>query len=485
MSAVVQEIDQLFIGGQWVAPSSNLRIESIAPGTGLPLGSVAAADTQDVDRAVAAARAALDSGEWQRLPPTARAAALAPLADAIKERAEEFATLVSAEVGCAISYSRTRQVPGAAMMVDYFASLAASTAWEERRPGFVKDSIVLREPVGVVAAVVPWNTPLMSVMVKAIPALIAGCAVVVKTPPEIALCSVEIAKMLEACDLPAGLVSLLVADREVSEHLVSHPDVDKVAFTGSTAVGKRILEICARSVRRATMELGGKSSAIVLDDADLETTVAGLVAGGMTINGQQCTAQQRVLLPESRAAEFTEAIVAAVKALKVGDPLDEATEVGPLIAERQRERVEGLLATAREEGATVLAGGGRPAGLDAGWYVEPTVLGNVAPDSTIGQVEVFGPALCLMIYRDEDEAVVIANGTEYGLAGAVWTGDEARGERVARRVRTGMCGVNGLSVDFAAPFGGIGASGLGREMGPEGLEAFVEYKTLTVPKSQA
>jgi betaine-aldehyde dehydrogenase len=289
--------------------------------------------------------------------------------------------------------------------------------------------------------------------------------------------------LLEDCDLPEGLVSVLVADREVSEHLVSHPEVDKVAFTGSTEAGKRILEICARSMRRATMELGGKSAAIVLDDADVDSTAAGLVAGGMSINGQMCTAQQRVLVPRNLRKALTDAVCDRVAALVVGDPLDERTGIGPLVASRQRDRVEALFGTARDEGATTLRGGGRPAGLDRGWFVEPTVFDDVTPAMTIANVEVFGPVLCLMAYDDVDEAVTIANATVYGLAGAVWTGDGDRGIAVARRIRTGTCGVNRYGVDFGAPFGGFKQSGLGRELGPEGLDAFVEYKTIALPIS--
>jgi betaine-aldehyde dehydrogenase len=478
-----ERIDRIFIGGRWVTPSSGDRTVATSPTTERALASVANAAVADVDRAVAEARRAFETSGWATSRAEDRAAALRPLARGLTARARELAELISLEMGCPLDYSLSRQVPGAAMMVDYFADLAASTAWEQRRPGIVGDSLVVREPVGVVAAVVPWNTPFLSIMVKLVPALVAGCAVVVKAPPEIALCASEVASLLEDCDLPAGLVSVLVADREVSEHLVSHPEVDKVAFTGSTEAGKRILEICARSMRRATMELGGKSAAIVLDDADVDSTAAGLVAGGMSINGQMCTAQQRVLVPRNLRKVLRDAVCDRVTALVVGDPLDERTGIGPLVASRQRDRVEALFDTARKEGATTLRGGGRPAGLDRGWFVEPTVFDDVTPAMTIANVEVFGPVLCLMAYDDVDEAVTIANATAYGLAGAVWTGDGDRGIAVARRIRTGTCGVNRYGVDFGAPFGGFKQSGLGRELGPEGLDAFVEYKTIALPIS--
>ncbi|MGF7234295.1 MAG: aldehyde dehydrogenase [Frankia sp.] len=477
--------ERIFIAGTWVRSSSGTRIDARSPVTEELIGSVAAASRADVDAATAAARHCLDDTGWTTLTPSERAAIVAPLSAALLGGAEALAQLVTAEIGCPITFSRAFHVPGAAMIVDYFTDLAHSTWWEQRRPGFAGDTLVSREPVGVVAAVLPWNLPLMSMVVKLVPALIAGCSVIVKAAPENALCASTLAGLIEELDLPPGAVSVLVADREVSEHLISDRRVDKVAFTGSTATGKRILEICARDVRRSTMELGGKSSAIVLDDADVESTVAGLIAGGMTQSGQMCVAQQRVLVPRRLEHEIREALIDRVSHLRVGDPVDEATDLGPLVAARQRDRVERLLHRAVQEGAKVLVGGGRPPEHPRGWFVEPTVLDAVTPDMTISREETFGPVLALTTYSDEDAAVAMANDSDFGLSGRVWTSDPDRGLGVARRLRTGTCGVNDASVSFNAPFGGFKQSGLGRELGPEGMEAFVEYRSIAVPARPA
>lgn len=477
--------ERIFVAGQWLRPSTASRIDVHSPTTEELIGSVAAASRADVDAATAAARRCLDSAGWTDLTPSERAAIVAPLSGALVGRSDALAQLVTAEIGCPITFSRAFHVPGAAMIVDFYADLAHSTWWEQRRPGFTGDIHVSREPVGVVAAVLPWNLPLMSMVVKLVPALIAGCAVVVKAPPENALCATALAGLIEELDLPPGAVSVLVADRDVSEHLVSDRRVDKVAFTGSTATGKRILEICARDVRRATMELGGKSAAIVLDDADVETTVAGLIAGGMTQSGQMCVAQQRVLVPRRLEHEIRDALADRVSQLRVGDPADEATDIGPLVSARQRDRVERLLHRAFDEGAEVLVGGGRPPEQARGWFVEPTVLAAVTPDMTISREETFGPVLALTTYSDEDAAVAMANDSDFGLSGRVWTGDPDRGLGVARRLRTGTCAVNDASLSFNAPFGGFKQSGLGRELGAEGLEAFVEYRSIAVPARPA
>jgi aldehyde dehydrogenase (NAD+) len=335
--------------------------------------------------------------------------------------------------------------------------------------------------VGVVAAIVPWNVPLFVTMRKLAPALAAGCTVVLKPAPETPLDAYQLAECLEAAGLPNGVVNIVMAGREVGEYLVTHPDIDKVSFTGSTAAGRRVAGLCGERLRRCTLELGGKSAAIILDDADLTETIAGLyVPTSLMNNGQACVAQTRILASRSRYQEVVDALVEATRNIKVGDPLDPDTAVGPLVAERQRTRVEGYLAKGQEEGAKIAIGGGRPAGLPKGWYVEPTVFVNVDNKMTIAQEEIFGPVVVVIPYDDVDDAVAIANDSQYGLSGSVWSADQATAVDIARRVRTGTMGINGMGMDFGGPFGGYKCSGLGRELGPEGLQGYLEYKNITL-----
>jgi betaine-aldehyde dehydrogenase len=342
-------------------------------------------------------------------------------------------------------------------------------------------TVVRRLPTGVVGAIVPWNVPQVVTMSKLIPALIAGCTVVLKPSPESPLDALWVAELLDACGLPDGVVSVVPGGREVGEHLVRHPDVDKIAFTGSTAAGRRIGEICGSQVKRVSLELGGKSAAIVLDDADIAKTVEGLRFASFMNSGQACAAQTRVLAPRSRYAEVVDALAAMVADLVVGDPADAATEIGPMVSHRQQERVSGYIEVGEAEGARAVVGGpGRPDGLDHGWFVRPTLFADVHNDMRIAREEIFGPVLSVIPYGDEREAVAIANDSEFGLAGSVWTGDVERGEAVAGRVRTGTTAVNHYSADFNSPFGGFKSSGVGREYGPEGLDEFVELQAISL-----
>jgi betaine-aldehyde dehydrogenase len=344
------------------------------------------------------------------------------------------------------------------------------------------DVIVRREAAGVVGAIVPWNVPQFVTMSKLAPALITGCTIVIKPSPETPLDGFKMAEILDEAGIPKGVVSIIPAGREVGEHLVKHPDVDKIAFTGSTAAGRRIAAICGEQLKRCTLELGGKSAAIILDDADLASTVEGLKFASLMNNGQACVAQTRILASRGRYDEVVDAVAGMVAALAVGDPHDAATEVGPLVAERQQERVEKYVALGQEEGAKVVVGGnGRPDGMEKGWYVKPTVFSNVDNSMRIAQEEIFGPVVAVIPYDDPDDAVRIANDSDYGLAGSVWTADIDAGLDIARRVRAGTYGVNQYTMDFVAPFGGFKGSGLGREFGREGIDAYVELKSIVPP----
>ncbi|MGH9306533.1 MAG: aldehyde dehydrogenase [Acidimicrobiales bacterium] len=473
--------DKLFIGGEWVSPAGSTMIEVISPSTEEVMAEVPDGSRADIDRAVAAARLAFDQGPWPTMTPGDRADIMAAVSAGIQARYEEFARTISEEMGCPISWSIMGQVFAATMALDYYVGLARQFAFEEMGPGMLGPALIRREPVGVAGAIVPWNVPLFVSMLKLAPAMAAGATVVLKPAPETPLDSYLLAEVLVEAGLPPGVINIVAAGREVGEHLVTHPDVDKIAFTGSTAAGQRIASLCGSQLKRVTLELGGKSAAIILDDADLDSLVPDLLQAGMMNNGQACVAQTRILASRQRYDEVVEALVEATRALKVGDPLDPETQVGPLVAARQRERVEGYFALGQEEGAKIATGGGRPDGLDKGWYVEPTVFSGVDNSMRIAQEEIFGPALAVIAYDDADEAVGIANDSVYGLSGSVWTADVERGLDVARRVRTGTFTVNGFALEFSAPFGGFKHSGVGRELGPEGLAAYLETKTINLP----
>ncbi|MFH8730098.1 aldehyde dehydrogenase [Streptomyces sp. NPDC017964] len=475
------EHGQLYIGGELTQPSGTDVIEVISPHTGEVFGRVPHAAPADVDRAVAAARTAFDEGPWRRLPLEERIAVVTRIKDAIAVRHEEIARLISSENGSPYSWSVLAQALGAMMVWDSAITVAKNFTYEETRDGALGKILVRREPVGVVAAVVPWNVPQFVAAAKLAPALLAGCTVVLKPSPESPLDAYLLGEIAKEAGLPEGVLSILPADREVSEYLVGHPGVDKVSFTGSVAAGRRVMEVASRGLTHVTLELGGKSAAVVLPDADLATTVPGLVQSAWMNNGQACVAQTRILLPRSRYDEFAGALTEAAAALVVGDPLDPATQVGPLVAERQQRRSLDYIRIGQEEGAKILTGGGRPAGLDRGWYVEPTLFGGVDNSMRIAREEIFGPVICLLPYGDEAEAVKIANDSDYGLSGSVWTADVAHGIDVARQVRTGTYSVNTFSLDMLGPFGGYKNSGLGREFGPEGYSAFLEHKMIHLP----
>ncbi|MFF1484047.1 aldehyde dehydrogenase [Streptomyces sp. NPDC058319] len=476
--------DRLFVAGTWTEPSDAELLEIVSPHDGSVIGRAAQARPADIDRAVAAARASFDAGVWSSVAPAERVAVLRRFNALREENAERIAELISLENGSALWFTRAGQ-PGLTRQANAYLKAAEEFGWEETLtpsdPASPVRSVVRREAVGVVAAVIPWNSPFSSATSKIIPALLAGNSVVLKVSPENSLSMGFLAELLERVGLPQGVVSVLPADRETSEHLVSHPDVDKIAFTGSTRAGRRIASIAGEQLKRVSLELGGKSAAVILPDADIATAVAGLKFSSLLNNGEACIAQTRILAPRERYEEVVTALKDLVESLKVGDPGDPDTFIGPMIRRDQQQRVLDYVELGIREGARLVTGGPQvPAGLEAGYYVTPTVFADVDNSMRIAQEEVFGPVLVVIAYDDEDDAVRIANDSEYGLSGGVWSADEAHALAVARRIRTGTVTVNGASVGFDGPFGGFKASGIGREYGSVGLGSYTEYKTVTV-----
>lgn len=478
----IQSYDRLFIGGEWVTPSSNDVFDVISPTTEEFVGRTPEAKEADIDRAVAAAREALTSGPWPEMSPAERGAILAKTAELLRERMNDIAELISSEMGSPVAWGLLAQVLAPTMALDYYAGLSSTFAFDTVRDGLLGPVLITKEPVGVVAAITPWNVPLFLGCAKLAPALLSGSTVVYKPAPETPLDANVLAEILTEAGLPKGVLNVVPAGREVGEYLVNHPGIDKVSFTGSTLAGRKIGAACGNNLKRVSLELGGKSAAIILDDADLSVSIPQLMPNAIMNNGEACISLTRILAPRDRYTEVSEALVEQVRALQVGDALDQSTQVGPLVAERQRDRVESYLRIGQEEGAKIAVGGGRPEGLSKGWFVEPTVFVDVDNSMRIAQEEIFGPVLVVIPYDDDAEAVRIANDSEYGLCGGVYTADNARGLGVARQVRTGTYMVNSdIPIDFSSPFGGFKASGVGREFGEDGLELFLEKKTINLP----
>lgn len=467
--------DQLFIGGQWVSPSAKDTIDVHSAGTGEVMGKVPAGTEKDIEAAVAAARAAFEG--WSTTPADQRAEYLQKISDGLKARADELAKTIAQEVGMPVKMAARIQAGLPIANFANYARIAKEFRFEER----VGNSMVCREPVGVVGAITPWNYPLHQIALKVAPALAAGCTVVLK-PSEVAPFNAFIlAEVVEAAGLPKGVFNLVTGfGPSVGEALVKHPQVDMISFTGSTRAGKRISEVAAQTVKRVALELGGKSASVILDDADLAVAVKGTVNGCYLNSGQTCTALTRMLVPESKYDEAAKLAAEAAKGFTLGDPLSESTRLGPLSSKMQLDRVRDYIKKGIAEGAELVAGGPeQPEGVAAGGYfVKPTVFGKVKNSMTIAQEEIFGPVLSIIPYKDEEDAVRIANDSPYGLAGAVWSKDEARAQKVARRIRAGQVDVNGGAFNMNAPFGGFKQSGHGREAGIYGLEEFLEYKSL-------
>jgi acyl-CoA reductase-like NAD-dependent aldehyde dehydrogenase len=465
---------RLFIGGQFrTADKAQPVIEAAS---GELLGDGSDATESEIDDAVAAAAEALRG--WRATPATERAEVLNRFADALQARAAQTNELCTRENGMPIRLSRGANGVFPATVLRYYAEMIATAVEEEVRPAMIGHTIVRREPVGVVGAITPWNYPQALAAMKIAPALAAGATMVLKAAPETALDALVFGEAAQEAGLPAGVLNIVAGGPTAGAYLVQHRGIDKVAFTGSTAAGRLIGEVCGRLMRPVTLELGGKSAAIVLDDADLDATMRGLKSASFVNNGQTCYLNSRILAPRSRYGEVVDAIAALAESLSVGDPLEKSTDVGPLVSSRQRERVLDYIEIGKSEGAKLVAGGSVPADQPRGWFVAPTVFADVDNSARIAQEEIFGPVLTVIPYDTERDAIDIANDSEFGLGGSVWSTDIERATDIARAVRTGTIGVNDYQMDIAAPFGGVKASGIGRELGPEGLAAYQTLKSI-------
>jgi aldehyde dehydrogenase (NAD+) len=474
--------DRLYIGGQWVVPSSEDRIDVIQPATEEVWIRVPDANAHDVARAVDAARHAFDEGPWPQMTHAERAGYLRAIAVGLRERAEDLSYIWSSEMGIlhVDAVTRGARIPG---IYDFYAGLAESFDFVERHePAGGGYGWLVREPVGVVGAIIPWNAAIVAMSWKIAPALLAGCTVVLKSAPEAPIAAYLLAEVADRAGLPPGVLNIVTADREVSEGLVRNRGIDKISFTGSTAAGKRIAGICAERVARVNLELGGKSAALILDDYDLATAAASLAASATELTGQVCSALTRVIVSKHRHDQLVEALSAEFVKIRVGDQFDEAVDMGPVAMKRQLDTIKRLVAAGTQEGATLATGGRRPAGLDRGWFIEPTVFGNVDNHSTIACNEIFGPVLTVIPAEDEQDQIRTANDSVYGLNSAVFTNDEDRAWQFARQIRSGTVGHNAHRNSHAFAFGGFKESGIGREGGREGLMPYLETKAIILDR---
>jgi aldehyde dehydrogenase (NAD+) len=479
-SAPIGHADRFYIGGQWVAPSSDAKISVIDSDTEQLYFTVPEAQAADISRAVGAAREAFDSGPWPRLTHEQRADYLRAIGAELKRRSEDLSQIWPRESGVLYAVARGTGT-GAERTFNGFAALASTFPFEEPvKPSVGQFGLIVREAVGVVGAIIPWNAPMGLISNKVAPALLAGCTVILKSSPEAPGEGYLIAEAAEAVGLPPGVLNVVTADREVSELLVRDPRVDKITFTGSTAAGRRIASICGERIARCTLELGGKSAAVILDDIDIETAAQTLSQAECFLSGQVCSSLTRIVVPRARHDELLEALAGTFSQVRVGDPFSKDSQMGPLAAERQRDRVEGYIAKGIADGATLATGGHRPKDLQRGWYVEPTVFGNVDNHSVIAQEEIFGPVLSVIPADDEQDAVRIANDTIYGLNASVFTNDVNRARQVAAQLRSGTVGHNAMRTDFGVSFGGFKQSGIGREGVHEGLTPFLEVKFMVL-----
>jgi aldehyde dehydrogenase (NAD+) len=468
----------LFIGGHRVEPAGTTTFDVLDSATEEVFMSVAEAQASDIERAVAAARVAFDNGPWPRMSPAERGEWLNKIADAWETRGDALADSWASESGVLRAMS-VHSAKGVAQTFRYYAGLAGTFAWEEKHISSLgQPALLVREPVGVVAAIIPWNAPHSLMGYKVAAALIAGCTVIIKASPEAPASPYMMAEICEEVGPPLGVVNVLTAEREVSELLVRSPGVDKVSFTGSTAAGRKIASICGERIARVTLELGGKSPAVILDDYDVAKAAESIARTAPIMTGQVCSSLTRLIISDRRHDDFVEALSEAFGKIKVGDPYDAATQMGPLAMERQRDRVEGYIAQGKADGARLASGGSRPAHLNRGYFVEPTVFANVDNSSVIAQEEIFGPVVSVIPASSEEAAIVIANDSIYGLNSSVFTNDPDRAYAVGRQLRAGTVGHNGFKGDFNIAFGGFKQSGIGREGGVEGLHPYLEAKTM-------
>ncbi|WP_322754885.1 aldehyde dehydrogenase [Frankia sp. Cas3] len=474
-----------YIDGQWTTPLSETTTPIIEAATGQRLGDLPEAGAKEVDLAVAAARAAQPA--WEATPAVERADLLERLAEAIERRSKQISEIVSRQNGMPLALSTSANVHAVAGTLRYYAALARGGFADQERPALAYPGTVRlqRRPVGTVAVIVPWNYPLGLTAMKLGPALAAGCTVVLKPAPETSLDAAYLMEAIEDAGLPAGVVNLITGGRQTGDLLVRHAGIDKVSFTGSTAAGRIIGGICGTALKPVTLELGGKSAAVVLNDADLPAVMQGLGFLSFANAGQSCFLNSRVLAPRNLYDAVVDGLAGLARSFVLGNPLDTTTTMGPLVSSRQRDRVEGYIATGRSEGARLVAGGGRPPGQERGWFVEPTVFADVDNAMTVAREEIFGPVVCVIPYDTVADAVDIANDSDYGLAGSVWSADPDRALGVARQIQTGSIGLNMWTLDPGSPFGGWKASGVGKEYGPEGLDAYLDVKSIFVPARPA
>jgi aldehyde dehydrogenase (NAD+) len=469
----------LFIDGEWRPSSGANVLDVIAPHTEELMLQYVEPTTADMDAAVAAAREAFDNGPWPRMSPQERGAYLLKVSDLLMARMPELAEAWTGQVGAVIGFSSkaSYQCPG---LFKFYGDLCSSYKFIDERIGSMGGNKVrvVKEPVGVVAAVTPWNAPLVLLIYKVAAALAAGCTMVAKPSPETPIDAHILAECIAEAGIPKGVFNMLPAGREVGDYLIRHPGIDKISFTGSTAAGKHIAGVAAERLARVSLELGGKSAAMILDDADMDHVLKSLVPYSMPITGQVCFSLTRVLVPKSRKAEMIDAYTNAVSKVKVGDPFEAGVGMGPLTMQRQLDRVLGYIEKGKAEGARLALGGGRPKDLNRGYYVEPTVFADVDPDMTIFKEEIFGPVVSFVDYDDETDMIAKANATSYGLHGAIYTQDAERGFKVSRDYRAGSVTINGMMVDIHMPFGGFKQSGIGRDGGLEGLENYTETKAV-------
>jgi aldehyde dehydrogenase (NAD+) len=478
--------NELYIGGRWVAPTAGGRIEVVSPDTEQVVAVVAEATEPDMDAAVNAAREAFDRGPWPRMEPSERAAVVRRMAGFLKERQDELARAFVAEIGVLASFAPFAAM-GATGTFESYAAIAEKYDWVKEAASTVPGhkALVIREPVGVVAAISPWNMPYAIMAQKVAPALVAGCCVIMKPSPETPLDAYIIAEAAERAGVPPGVLNLVPAHREAADYLVRNPGVDKISFTGSTAAGRRIASVAGERIARVTLELGGKSAAIVLDDMPTAVAAKILARTIIVLSGQVCAMLSRAIVPAARHDELAEAIAAEMRQVKIGYSTDPAAEMGPVAMKRQLERIERYVDLGVKEGARLVTGGRRPPHLKTGYFFEPTLFSGVDSRMTIAQEEIFGPVLALMPARNVDHAVELANESSYGLNSAVLTNDPAAVYRVGRRLRAGNVGHNGMKADFSLPFGGFKQSGVGREGGVEGLMPYVETKTMLIERQVA